>query len=604
MSLPRDALMFKKLQSNLAKKIFVLVAIPLVVQLVSVGVFAGLLYQAEQERVREMHSRDVTAQVNTIFNFLLTGLVAGMLYHGLGKEEDKSRLAADREMAHKAENELMQLIKGNEDEERQAIELQRLRIKMHDSLQKAKKLAQAGNQLETAREWIKIQMLMDNFFNMLHRTAQSDYSERQEQKQRQAKDRQTLELGLITGIFLNVLIALALTAALNRSITKRLRLIIDNANRLAAGRELNAPVGGQDEIARLDSVFRRMSNSLEEARRKERAILDNANELICTLDQECRFAEANAAAQTILGREQEDLIGMRLSEVVAQSEVERTLRAIKRIINETQSGRFETTILKQDGSTAVIQWSAQWSAQEKSLFCVAQDITERIRIEQLKGDFIAMVSHDLRTPLTSIQMYLDLLNKGAYGQLNERGSEGLQSASANSEQLVKLVNDLLDLEKIESGTLTLQQEEHDVDMLIQTAINACSGIATKYKVSIDLLDFAPIHLKADGDRLVQVLVNLLTNAVKFSPAGESVLIKAEKNARSVKISIYDHGPGVPEDKRERIFERFEQVGTTKRSGVGLGLAICKRIIECHGGKIGVQANQPCGSIFWISLPIG
>lgn len=589
-------------QSNLARKIFVLVAIPLVVQIVAVGIFAGLLQQAEQERAREMHSRDVTAQINTIFNSLMTSMVAGMLYHGLGKEENKEKLTSNRYIASQAERELKALIQGNPEEERKAAQLQKVRTEMNACLRRAKQYSQQGDQIGTTKEWLRIQSLIDNFFTMLRQTAETDFSERQEQKQRHARDRQILELCLIVGVLLNVLVALGLTQALNRSITKRLRLLIDNANRLAAGRELNAPVGGHDEIAKMDSVFRRMASSLDEARRKERAILENANELICTFDPEGRFTEANAAAEAILGRFPEDLIGMRLSEIIHAEEVEKTLRAIKRIIAETQNGHFETTIIKNASSTAVIQWSTQWSAQEKSLFCVAQDITERIRIEQLKRDFVSMVSHDLRTPLTSIQMYLDLLSKGVYGELNERGRDGLTNASNNSEQLVKLVSDLLDLEKIESGTLSLEPEDHDLDMLIQTAINTCEGVAAKYKVSIDLLDFAPIHLRVDGDRIVQVLINLLTNAAKFSPQGESVLVKAEKQQDQVTISILDHGPGVPEEKRERIFERFEQVGGNKRTGVGLGLAICKRIVECHGGSIGVKSNQPTGSIFWFSLP--
>lgn len=595
--------MQKVLQTNLARKIFVLVAIPLVVQIVAVGIFACLLQQAEHERAREMHSRDVTAQINAIFNSLMSSMVAGMLYHGLGKEEDKERLLSERRLAARAEHELQSLIKGNPEEERKAAELAKVRSEMELCLKRAKHYAQEGDQLGTTKEWLKIQVLIDNFFNLLMRTAESDYSEREEQKQIQARDRQILELTLIIGVLLNVAVALGLTGALNKSITKRLRIIIDNANRLAAGRELNAPVGGQDEIARLDSVFRRMSNSLEEARRKERAILDNAAELICTIDAEGRFSEANAAAEAILGRYPDELIGLRLTEIVVPDEAERTYKAIKRIVQEAQNGRFETTVNRK-GSAAVVQWSAQWSAQEKSLFCVAQDITERIRIEQLKRDFISMVSHDLRTPLTSIQMYLDLLSKGAYGTLTENGLDGLKNASNNSEQLVKLVSDLLDLEKIESGTLVLDIENHDLDMLIQTAINTCAGVAAKYKISIDLLDFSPIHVKADGDRLVQVLVNLMTNAAKFSPPGESILVKAEKKKDRVTISIFDHGPGVPEEKRERIFERFEQVGINKRAGVGLGLAICKRIIECHGGSIGVKSNNPRGSIFWFSLPAG
>ena len=516
--------MLKTLQNNLARKILVLVAIPLAFQIIFVGVFAVLLHQTDEERLKEMHSREVTAQVNVIFNQLISAIISGMLCYGLDQRDNKVRLLGERQAAKKAEMELQQLLKGNPEEERKAVEMRMLHDQIDACLFNAKRDTEAEDQLSATKEFLTIENHLNKFLNLFKQTTQTQISEQQEQKRKQVAYRQALEAMLIVGVVTNFLVTIALTAALNRSITKRLRLIIDNTNRLAAGRDLNAPVGGQDEIARLDDVFRDMSGALAEARRKERAILEHAAELICTLDQDGRFTEANTAALAVLDRAKADLIGMRLSELVVTTEVEKTLQAIQRIINEGHSGRFECSIVKADGTRSVIQWSVQWSPMESSLFCVAQDITERIEIEKMKRDFVAMVSHDLRTPLTAIQMYLEILEQGAYGQINERGLDGLQQASANSEQLVRLVSDLLDLEKIESGILSLEIKQHSLEDLIQTAINACYGIAKKRQISLDLLDFPSTSVHADADRIVQVLTNLLTNAIKFSPVGESVLI--------------------------------------------------------------------------------
>lgn len=223
---------------------------------------------------------------------------------------------------------------------------------------------------------------------------------------------------------------------------------------------------------------------------------------------------------------------------------------------------------------------------------------------QYKKDLIAMVSHDLRTPLTSIQGFLTLLSTGMYGSLSQQGSEGLNIADANAARLISLINDLLDIEKMESGRLHMEFENADVDDIVQRSINAVIAFAQQQQVDL-MADPCKLSVLADRARLVQVLVNLLSNAIKFSPPHSLVKVVAEELADCVEFRVIDQGRGVPEKFKESIFERFQQVQDSDakvKGGSGLGLTICKAIVEGHRGSIGVNSIEGTGSTFWFRVP--
>jgi signal transduction histidine kinase len=279
---------------------------------------------------------------------------------------------------------------------------------------------------------------------------------------------------------------------------------------------------------------------------------------------------------------------------------------MKAISLDRSSGTIENRIVKKDKSLADMEWTAQWSATEKALFCVVHDTTERKQIDRLKADFVAMVSHDLRTPLTSVQGFLELLGAEAYGPLSEQGYDSLEMTESSVTRLISLINDLLDIEKMESGMLDLHIEPADMSTIFKRSVDSVSAFANQNSVTIILADKEKKPLDADADRLVQVIVNLLSNAIKFSPKGESIAVQAETKGTQMRVTILDRGRGVPANMRESIFERFKQVERNderKKGGSGLGLAICKAIVERHGGTIGVDANPGGqGSMFWFILP--
>ncbi|MBX9721328.1 MAG: HAMP domain-containing histidine kinase [Candidatus Obscuribacterales bacterium] len=225
-------------------------------------------------------------------------------------------------------------------------------------------------------------------------------------------------------------------------------------------------------------------------------------------------------------------------------------------------------------------------------------------LEQIKQQFVAMISHDLRTPLTSLQMFLGMLSDGTYGELNQTGTKRVAIAERSITRLISLINDLLDFEKLQAGQFTLAMTEIELSQVIGRSIDAVNSFAEQHEVSL-IAEATEITVNADGDRLIQVLVNLISNAVKFSPAKGVVTVSARKLDDSVELRVKDQGRGIPKEFQETVFERFKQVKTTdatEKGGTGLGLAICKALVEAHGGRIGVESEDGKGATFWLTVP--
>lgn len=224
--------------------------------------------------------------------------------------------------------------------------------------------------------------------------------------------------------------------------------------------------------------------------------------------------------------------------------------------------------------------------------------------QRQKQEFMAMVSHDLRSPLMSVKCTFEMLEDGVFGQLPSRASARVNGANNSVERLIVLINDLLDIEKVEAGKFDLFIRQESVKEIVARSVESVMSLADAKAIEIQQ-EVTDIQVEADSDRLVQVVVNLLSNAIKFSPNGSSISINALRNGDWLELRIKDQGPGIPEDFRESIFDRFQQAKTGehgKKGSTGLGLAICKAIIEEHKGNIGVYCEHGNGSTFWFRIP--
>jgi signal transduction histidine kinase len=233
--------------------------------------------------------------------------------------------------------------------------------------------------------------------------------------------------------------------------------------------------------------------------------------------------------------------------------------------------------------------------------------TERKRLERLKDEFVSTVSHELRTPLTSITGSLGLLMGNAAGSLPPPMARLLAIAHSNSQRLVRLVNDILDIEKMEAGRVVFNFDRVEVGPLVAQAIEANRGFAEGYGVRVRFDDAlaAAADVRADPDRLLQVITNLLSNAIKFSPANNEVVVAVEKGADTVRLTVRDHGPGIPVDFKPLIFEKFAQAdagAARQKGGTGLGLSIVKQIVDRLSGDVGFADAPGGGTIFHVQLP--
>lgn len=584
----------------------ILVAVPLAFELIFVGVLMYTLKQVDMERQREAHARDVANHANTLLRLLLEAGTDSVLWHIMQQRHFYERYHEISEQVRIESDTLRWLVQKNDYERNKWSRMESLLMQTMDGMKQAHELVEDGDPVAAKNYWMHANQMMQELFKETDGLVEEQQKTQVDTKKSQQNYREQLEHLLWFGVAFNIFLALCLAIYFNKVTTSRLNVLMDNTLRFATEKQLRPPIPGSDEISSLDKVFRRMAESLDELRRKERAIVENAVDVICSISADGKFTAVNRASLQCWGYPPDELIGNRLAQFVHQDDIERTNEAIKNIISDQSAASLENRINKKDGTIADMHWSVQWSASEAALFCVAHDISERKRVDRMKQDFVAMVSHDLRTPLTSIQGFLELLSVNAYGELSGVGKESLSVTEGNISRLIAMVNDLLDIEKMESGMLQLWPDDTSIDTVIEKSMQAVEGFASQQKVKLKVCEHQDIELVADTNRLVQVLINLLSNAIKFSPKDSTVFIAVDDTDNGARISVEDIGRGVPEAMRETIFERFKQIDRSderQKGGSGLGLAICKAIIERHDGKIGVEGGaEGQGSRFWFWVP--
>ena len=356
------------------------------------------------------------------------------------------------------------------------------------------------------------------------------------------------------------------------------------------------------------SARRRAQEALVASENRLRTIITGAPIVLFSIDPDGILSLFDGLGAAGLGVSPERVIGRSVFEVFAH--VPQLLGAVRRAM----SGETTVTTAPIGRMTFELRCSPAVTGDDQGqdriegVVGIATDITERARIERLKNEFVSIVSHELRTPLTSIRGSLGLLDGGVVGVLEPRTSSLVKIALSNTERLIRLVNDILDLDKIETGKLELRSENLDPVVLADEAIAEIAGFAEECGVAL-VREFEPAsQLRGDRDRLLQVLINLLSNAIKFSKPGDTVRVELEQVVvGTVRFSICDEGPGIAEDQLPKLFRKFSQLeesDTRSTGGSGLGLAISKAIVDAHGGVIGVESQPGVGSRFHFEIGEG
>lgn len=474
---------------KLSQKGFVLVAVPLIFEIIFVLALFAMLDQAEHERHLEEHSKAIVSTSENVSKSLFDAASSIVAWNVSHSPAVLKRFSESIWGIKTGVKNLIELTEEDKQQQKTAAKISKLSDGVCNYLIDYGKRAERGEgEIDFNKFRGTIDVLYKPFLEELHKLADSQKERAAEAPHAERVRKERLNQFLIAGITINVLIAILLSEFF-KGITRRLRLLMSNAKLLAAKQPLHNPLRGGDEIAELDGVFHEMADAL-------------------------------------------------------------------------------------------------------------------VAAEERKQEFVSTICHDLRSPLANVQVSLALAAKGKYGELNTQGVERFNKAEQSIERLITLLNELLDAEKMEAGLLELDPAPMNLANAVAHSVDSVKTLAEQKNVSIKYGDIKDIEIIGDEARLVRVIVNLLSNAVKFTPVGSTVTVSLIQNATTVDVRVSDQGEGIPDDAKEKIFDRFYRLGNSEKvSGIGLGLTICKNIVSAHRGQIGVDSVVGEGSTFWIRLPV-
>ena len=709
---------------KLAHKGLTLVGILLIFELVFLASLAALVQETRNEGLKQAESKEIAGKICHLFRTITETVSPLQEHQGALTDEDIANYKQHSVEIRKELNGLARSVKKypiyKESVDkviktvRTALRLAEIGLGMDKSIEPSQAMAMmatVGSKFNKGQFEKNLLDEVDVILRIHEKTVANASSQQQLLRSR-------IEIVLGLAVLLNLGFAIALGAAFINGIAGRISILSDNAARIGQGLPLNPAFASKDEIGQLDRSFRRMASTLREAARKEQAIIENASDVIFSLDSRGTFVKVNPAAKKVWGYESESLIGKSFAELLASSSVELFGKTLTECVGGKRS-EFETAIRKNDESAAAMLCSARWSESEQNLYCVAHDIsqrkraeeelkiseerlralldnmqvglvisspdgkvdsinqkleeisnwksenlqgksigalfsrpdfisasragtsvelelkgpsgeeipvelsvcefistdgprlltnlvdiTERRAIEKTKQEFLAMVSHDLRTPLSSVSAYLELLAAGLYGKLSPQEAAGAEEASQNAFRLLALISDLLEITRMETSKLDLKVKSESLEELIESVMEQANEQAQEKGVRINY-QLEDADFQADFNRLKRVVSTLLSNAINISNSGDTVIVETLNRGDSIEFSITDMGPSIPDGDREQLFDRLSRnksPALKAREGSGLGLPICKAIVEQHGGTIGIESNDELGSKFWVRLP--
>jgi signal transduction histidine kinase len=406
-------------------------------------------------------------------------------------------------------------------------------------------------------------------------------------------------VGLLSGLIAAVLLFSGLIASMRRPLER----LVDASGALASG-DLKArvEVGGPAETTTLGNAFNDMADELqgayrglEDSRRRLQVTMESLSDGVITVDAKGIVNDANPAARRLLSAA---TVGSNIREVLVSDTV--TPRTVERLLAGIERGELRTP---EGGMQLAITGSTMGTGGGSVLSI--RDVSERARLERMKDEFVLTASHELRSPLTSVQGFAELLMLER-DQLSDKHAETVEIILDNTRHLVRLLNDLLDLARSDAGRLTINPVRSEIGPIVAGAARLIMGLTNSrsQRLEVEIESDLP-QVSVEPDRIMQVLVNLLTNATEYCPQNSTIKVTASAVGSEVEVAVSDDGPGIPSDQLDHVFDRFTrgEAGLTQLvGGTGLGLAISKSLIELHGGAIGVTSKEGEGATFRIVLP--
>lgn len=595
-----------RVKVGIVAKGLIIVAIPLVFSCYFVATMTSLQSQLESAAARAEHARAIST--------LLNGLIHD-LYMGMGSitlKVDKFSAGLDRkERIEAAKTKIQQLTaligRDNTDNKEDLSTLQAVEHIIDQGNSLVKQAEQAyldGNKVEVQR----LRMQAQNLAGRLISPELIALGERQKaisvtDPSIQAELRQQMHLQLWASLIVSILATVSLAFLTTRSVTRRLAHLTEHSRRIAQGEALVTPIMGNDEISELDQVLHNMAAEIEALIHRERIIIENAGDIICVIDNSLKITTVSPSVEALLGISAQKLLGSSYLTILDRENSEVAISTIARAASGgTTDCRFEATLKTSAGKAINCLVSLSFVPREEILILIFHDITKLKEAERFKQHVVSMVSHDLRSPLTAVSHILEMFEEGMFGELNQEGKIMLGRADQSTKQMSRLITDLLDLDKIESGKLNLSMGNFSSNELLERAQILTADLAQQAKCNVRI-EKGEGHVSCDVERVSQVLTNLIGNALKVSPPGKEIVLRAEMKSSLIQFSVRDSGPGIAPELHSLIFERFKEVRVDEPKTVAdLGLAICKALVELHGGTIEIESDGQSGSCFIFTLP--
>lgn len=614
--MPRRVAFWNKL--SLARQSMILLAVFLVSMLWFVSSLYGLLQEAESEAGRQEFARQVNSKASQLLLLVYdTGDAAGKYAYTQQLDATQRYDTSSGEIP-----EIMQWLKTNlKDQKRFSKLLGRIQANMDicgPVIAGIKRDAESLTQEEAVAAWRTRRLaILDNVNGLIADLTKLIDIAREIESEAPAlerEQRQQRKNALIAGFAANGVLALLMVLFFFSRVTRRLDVIVDNVHRLKNKMPLNDMLDGHDEIAQTDYVFHKAAEELQreeellrESERRLRLIIERVPLGLVVINQVGSIELFNKSIEDAFGYQPHELLGKSIAKLFGASRAQTGAQLLAGLSERAKGHLVELNAVRKNGDEFAIDFTLaeiSFGSSSRQL-AIVLDATERLELRRLRQSFITMISNELRNPLNDVGQFLSDFSKGQYGEVSEKATKESGRARDNVERLILLLNDLFDLEKLESGRIDIEPRWCSLQPILDKSVSAVTVFAQKHKVEIDV-PTVDLMLYADSNRVVQVLINFLSNAIKYSPSESQVRIVVAEVGSFLEISVVDKGRGIPKSHLNSVFERFQQVEANdakKKGGTGLGLAICKAIVEEHGGAIGVNSEEGKGSSFWFKLPL-
>ncbi len=428
--------------------------------------------------------------------------------------------------------------------------------------------------------------------------------------EKQATLRQTQRQFLRSGLLAIVLLTVVFAWLMISRISRRLGILNENIALLPSGAPMKVVPGGGDEIAELSKMFFSMVEQLKAASAKERNIVENARDLICSIDSRGNFVEVNGAALDILDYCADDLRGTQFADLVDVRSINHTLDALD-LVRKEGTGSFETQLISNDGRAIDTLWTAYWAASESQIYCVIHDISARRELDRIKQNIALMSTHDLRSPLTAIDNYFEMLKLGSFVDLSEEGRDALKQSTNSAARMKALIDDFLDLEKIDSGMMPVEMENIEVSKLLQDCRDAAEDITGERVFAVEIEENNDLYIYADENLVRKALLKVLlfasdrisrtsrTSRTNYTGQQAKVIMAAQSFEKdSVVISIAIDKFDISDEELDALFRRFKFAGNDEGGQSSLlGLYVCKTFVEHCVGSASINRDKHDGLVF-------